>query len=133
MPTSKNKTFALEDVTPGKILDWAVATAIGLNVVASPDKDSPAMQNPLLASLWENTYLDENNQRQPVPHFSASWLHSGPLFEKFEVGFSKVKEGWTATCEKEHVTDPSMIQAGLRVIVATKLGRKVKIPVSLLN
>ena len=111
----KVKTSELIDLT----LDWAVAKCKGI--------DPPYGWNAV------------KGQKECLP-FSTSWGLGGPIIERELIDVLHVRQNdlsvaWDATFGNDEwvMTGPTMLIAGMRCFVASKLGDEVEVPEELLS
>jgi hypothetical protein len=147
VPTpTKTKTLA------GRPLDWAVATALNREPVL--DMTSHGLQ-------WPGWWLRTGGEYQEMPFYTRDWADGGPILERAGIATRKSSKGiWHAMLSSDlgdRITAPwvdlaftnvektevstrecrfsgrSLLEAGLRCWVTSKLGDVVDLPDELIQ
>jgi hypothetical protein len=103
----------------GAVLDWAVATCEGYEVVR--------MRGNVITFL-DRTDDGALNERQIG--YSTDWAQGGPIIEREKIELIPNGEGWDAMQHDQHIPNEGLtpLIAAMRCYVASKLGDTVKIP-----
>ncbi len=118
----------------GAALNYAVAQAIGLKVVAGQYRDEP------VAVIFIDTAYRKGIERIYLP--SESWFIAGQLRDEFKIAIYDIPGGVAATVRDipEHwidesssdATGPTARIAICRAIVLNKLGETVQLPAEIM-
>lgn len=123
----------------GPALDWAVAKAIGYQVVEVPPDFHGNNAGEVLApaGLIESGYRWPNVGRVHPAAFcknwSVDWEHGGPLFDLYCSALNKSESGWWALAGKRIGEGETAMVAICRAIVATKFGEVAQVPAELVE
>lgn len=96
----------------GAELDWAVATACGVEYRPDTEYDGIGFECPAHA-------------------FSTDWSQGGPIIEQGRIAirtYTTEGAGWFAHSNNGFCSGPTALIAAMRSFVATKLGGEVEIP-----
>ena len=124
----------------GAALDWAVAQAIGLQVifqVVSETVDASTHERPssIQMTLCADVYYHGGDMSLALYSPSTDWSQCGPLIERHEVELCMVDGfGWCAEVRyalKQEVGGCHPQVAVCRAIVSSKLGDTVDVPEAL--
>lgn len=123
----------------GLALDWAVAMALGLELIRSHDHfrkiathwSEEQLQEHFSKSKNEWMHIDTVGNIAPYGAYSTSWAAGGPIIER--EGLSLFKSGtlWFSDNKPEDTADengPTPLIAAMRCYVAYKLGDEVDVP-----
>ena len=109
----------------GVALDWAVAKAIGRNMVSMGDGEY---------GEWDES---DPIAYDPLPKYSSDWAHIGLLIEYYAIRTTAITD---ATWQSESMTHSTIasatdgehknayLTAACRAIVMAEIGHKVEIP-----
>ena len=128
----------------GAALDWAVAKAIGCEIVFFHEHFSQIARlsgwtEDKLAAFLAKTdnspyYLDTVGNPQPIPSYSTSWSQGGALIEqkKIDTKWDRVvwlaNSRWVQDEERVYMYGPTRLIAAMRCYVASRLGDEVEVP-----
>lgn len=135
MKTTTMKTESLE----GAALDWAVAQAIGLQVifhVFSETVDTSTHERPssIQITLGADVYYHSGDMSLDLYSPSTDWSQGGPLIALHRVSIIYSDDkcdpcAWTDETAAWGASNPLI--AAMRAIVAAKLGSTVEVPAEL--
>ena len=133
---TKVETCKLE----GAALDWAVAQAIGLQVifhVFSETVDTSTHERPssIQVTMGADVYYHSGDMSLALYSPSTDWSQGGPLIEQYRIDIGapmETKSGpWDASTEwglLNGIEGDTPLIAAMRAIVAAKLGDTVEVP-----
>ncbi|WP_425952945.1 phage protein NinX family protein [Ralstonia pseudosolanacearum] len=141
------KHVKVQDLS-GKALDWAVAKALGCELVSSHDWFRRIVKETWSEEKIAGQLAKMNNEQvivhrlngnyEPIPAFSRSWAVGGPLLDRWRISINYDASGrWSQGWRAFSVTTPTMLGetgliAAMRSYVASKLGEVIEVPACLL-
>jgi hypothetical protein len=123
--TTSSKTAELT----GAALRYAVCLALGCVIKRDARAPAPEM-------FWverpegSKGYVDFNAQCQHV-EYDTDWSQGGPIIEGEMEEVHREKSGWWFANKRHAETGPTLLVAGLRCFVASRLGDQVDVPLEL--
>lgn len=115
-----------KDLT-GVALDWAVAQCENVSVDIVKSVNGEIKQNNFLV-LQPDDYGFETDYSP-----STDWAQGGPIIERKKINFLYTDDQWEADVSADCFGfGGTMLKAGMRCYVASKLGNEVEVPEELL-
>ncbi|WP_241299402.1 phage protein NinX family protein [Burkholderia stabilis] len=132
----------------GVRLDWAVAKALGCELVSAHDNFRR-----IAKGAWSEEKITEqlgkmtneqviinpmSGNAEPLPAFSTGWLSAGPIIERERISTNydasgRWSQGWRAFSNRAPIMlGETLLVAAMRSYVASKLGEEVAVPANLL-
>ena len=127
----------------GPALDWAVAKALGWNMVRVPsdidgNNGGEVLAPPYFTNDFKFPPRGAVGQGFFLRRWSTDWSHGGPLIDRHicelvrdQEGYSEPEEPWYASCDVFWQIGQTPLIAACRAIVAAKFGDAVSVPAEL--
>ncbi|QYY33673.1 DUF2591 domain-containing protein (plasmid) [Cupriavidus pinatubonensis] len=127
----------------GAALDWAVAKALGCELMSSHDHfrrvaalswDEDKIAAHLAKQVDSQVIVNPfTGNSEPIPNYSGSWSATGPIIERELItldrfGGAWLARKWNSNHEPQCATGETLLVAAMRCFVVARLGWTIEVP-----